>query len=118
MATPQNRPPVNCPVPLEFEADAGGVRISITDQRGQCYRYRAQAMTLSIKKGVVEVIENKEGTYIWFDRGDLEIRHAARNLHFHFKSGAASNLPGPELTILAELGPSVTKTKKRGERPS
>ena len=89
-----------------------GIRISITNQHGQRYRYHAQAVSLSMRKGVLQVVEDAQGCFVWFDQCNLEIRDGVRNLLFNLKTGAASNLPGAELTILAELVPSAMPTKK------
>ena len=99
-------------LPAAIDPPGGGVRVSITNQRGQRYRYRAQTVSLNIRKGMFQVIENTQGCFLWFDRCNLEIRNGVRNLLFDLKTGAASNIPGVELVILAELAPSATTAKR------
>ncbi len=94
-------------------ARKGGIRISITNQRGQRYSYRAQAVSLSMKNGKLQVVENDGRCFLWFDHCDVEIRDARSNLLFHLKAGAASSLPDAELVILADFAVTGAKTKTR-----
>jgi len=118
MATMKNAPPLSSLPPLASDPHTGAIRISLTNQRGQRYRYRAQAVSLSMKKGVLQVIENEQGCFLWFDQCNLEIREGVQNLLFHLKTGAASSLPGAGLVILADLTPSATKAMAQRQKRS
>ena len=99
--------------PRAAGAAKGGIRISITNQHGQRYRYRAQAVSLSMRNGKLQVVENDGRVFLWFDHCDLEVRDARSNLLFHLKAGAASSLPDAELVILADFAVAGAKTKTR-----
>ena len=100
-------------LPPAADARNGGIRISITNQHGQHYRYHAQAVSLSMRNGKLQVVESDGRCFLWFDHCALEVRDARSNLLFHLKAGAASNLSDAELVILAEFAPPVGKTKAR-----
>ena len=110
MAASKKTPPVplSSPVPDSRE---GGIRISITNQHGQRYRYRAQAVSLSMRNGTLQVVENDARCFLWFDRCDLEVRDARRTLRFHLQTGSASKLADAELVILAQMAPSAMNAK-------
>ena len=118
MAAMKNPPPTTLSPSRAADPHDGGIRISITNQHGQRYRYRAQAVSLSMRKGVLQVVENAQGCFVWFDQCNLEVRDGVRNLLFHLQTGAASTLPGAELVILAEIAPSGTKAKASREARS
>lgn len=103
------------PLPSAAAAGGGGISISITNQRGQCYRYRATAVNLNMRKVSMQVVENDGRCFVWFDHCDLEVRDAGRNLLFHLVAGAASNQLNAEIVILAEF---VLSAPKRLPRPS
>lgn len=104
--------------PLAGGALKGGIRISITNQHGQRYSYRAQAVSLSMKNGKLQVVENDGRCFLWFDHCDLEVRDAGNNLLFHLKAGAASTLPDAELVILADFAAAGAKADARRKIPS
>lgn len=97
--------------PTVADPREGGIRISITNQRGQRYRYFAQAVTLKMTMGMLQVVEDDGGCYAWFDHCDIKVRDTRRTLLFRLKAGAASNLRGAELAILAEFVPPPNQTK-------
>jgi hypothetical protein len=110
MAALKKTPPVPSPRPATVALE-GGIRISITNQHGQRYRYRACAVSLNIRKGALRVIENDGRCYVWFEQCDLEVRDTRRTVLFRLNAGAASNQPDAEIVILAEL---VRSTPKAG----
>lgn len=118
MASPKKTPR---PIPSSPQIDGarkGGIRISITNERGQRYRYRAQAVSLSMKKGKLQIVENEGRCFLWFDDCDLEVRDARSHLLFHLKAGSASNLPDAEIVILAEFSPAAAKAATRRRKPA
>lgn len=84
----------------------GGIRISITNQRGQRYQYVAQAVSLSMKQSALQIVENEPACFVWFDDCNVTIRDGVRTVLFRLATGAASNRVGADLVILAELAPS------------
>jgi hypothetical protein len=108
MIAAKKKPPVSLP-PAVCGGESG-IRISITNQQGQRYRYRATAVSLTMRKGVRQVIEHDGRCFVWFDHCDLEVRDTRRTMLFELNAGAASNQPGSEIVILAEL---VSSTPKR-----
>lgn len=96
----------------------GGIRISITNQHGQRYRYRACAVVLNMRKGALRIIENVGRFFVWFDECDLEVRDSRRTLLFRLNAGAASNQSDAEMVILAELAPSTPKARACRTIPS
>lgn len=105
------------PVPLSsaLGAAGGGIRISITNQHGQRYRYRASAVSLNMRRGVLQFVANDGRSLVWFDHCDLEVRDTRRTVLFKLNAGAASNQPGAEIVILAE---HVLSKPKRVRRPT
>lgn len=103
------------PISLPPPAPGGesGIRISITNQHGQRYRYRANAVSLTMRKGVLQVIEHDSRCFVWFDHCDLEVRDTRRTILFKLNAGAASNQSGAEIVILAELVPALPKRARR-----
>lgn len=95
----------------------GGIRISITNQHGQRYRYRASAVSLNMRKGELQVVENDGRCFVWFDHCDLEVRDTRRTVLLKLKAGAASNQSGTEIVILAELVASTPKARARRSTP-
>ena len=118
MASPKKSPRPVPSSPRVANAHKGGIRISITNQHGQRYRYRAQAVSLSMRKGKLQVLESDGRCFLWFDHCDLEVRDARSNLLFHLKTGAVSSLPDAELVILADFAAAGAKSKARRKIPS
>lgn len=104
-------------LPPAAAAAGGGIRISITNQRGQRYRYRASAVSLAMRKGELQVVENDGRCFVWFDHCDLEVRDARRTVLFRLKAGAASKQPGAEIVILAELSTGTPKATAHRRTP-
>ncbi len=106
-------------LPATAAGRESGIRISITNQHGQRYRYRASAVSLKMRKGVLQVVENDGRCFAWFDQCDLEVQDKRRTVLFKLNTGAASNQPGAEIVILAERVPSPPK-RVRGstQRPA
>jgi hypothetical protein len=100
----------------------GSVEIgfSITNQRGEQFCCRANAVNLRIKRGVVQMIEGERGCFVWFERGQVEIRDGRRNVLFQLLTGSASS-EGGDLTIVAEVarefGGTVAGERSRGRSP-
>ncbi|HEX2852479.1 MAG TPA: hypothetical protein VHO24_04515 [Opitutaceae bacterium] len=100
-------------LPSDAVVGGGGIRISITNQFGQRYRYRASAVRLNMRKGELQVVENDGRCFVWFDHCELEVRDAQKTVLFRLKAGAASKEPGAEIVILAELATAAPKAKAR-----
>ena len=98
-------------------AAGGGIRISITNQHGRRYRYRASAVSLNLRKGALQDVENDGRCFVWFDRCDLEVRDTRRTVLFKLKAGAASNQSGTEIVILAELVAPTPRARARRSMP-
>lgn len=115
MAAVKRKLPV--PVPPAAAAAGGGIRISITNQHGQRYRYRASGVSLSMRKGELQLVENDGRCFVWFDHCELEVRDARRTVLFRLNAGAASNQPGAEIVILAEEADAAPKARGRRTTP-
>lgn len=113
MASPKKTPRPVPSLPRVAATRKGGIRLSITNQQGQRYSYRAQAVSLSMKDGKFQVVENDGRAFLWFDHCDLEVRDARSNLLFHLKAGASSSGPDAELVILADFAKAGAKIKVR-----
>lgn len=77
MASFKKKPRLIPSSPLAGGARKGGIRISITNQHGQSYHYRAQAASLSMRNGKLQVVENDGRCFLWFDHCDIEVRARA-----------------------------------------
>lgn len=99
--------------PRAGAARKGGIRISITNQQGQRHNYLAQGVSLNMRNGQLQFVENDERCFLWFDHCDLEVRDARSRLLFHLKAGAASSQPDAELVILADFAAAGAKPKAR-----
>lgn len=113
MASPKKKPRQRPSSPRAAGAHEGGIRISITNLHGQRYRYKARAVSLSMRNGKLQVVENDGRCFLWFDHCDVEVRDARSNLLFHLKAGAASSLPDAEIVILADFAAAGAKTRTR-----
>ena len=118
MPAQKKAPPIVSSPPLAGRTQEGGIRIAITNQYGQRYRYRAQAVALSMRKGELQVVENDGRCFLWFDHCDLKVRDGSKNLLLHLKTGTATQLPDAEFVILAELLSARPKAKTRRVRTS
>lgn len=96
--------------PGSIEAPAVGV--SITNERGERYRYQARAVSLRMKRGVLQVIERERGCFVWFERCNLEVHDGRRTLLFRLLAGSASS-DGTDLTIVAEVA-SLSPPRRQG----
>lgn len=81
---------------------AAALGVSITNERGESFRYQAHAVSLRVKHGVVQIVEREHGCFVWFKRCRLEVRDGRRNILFRLLAGSASS-DGNELTIVAEV---------------
>lgn len=93
-------------LPSAAGVSKSGIRISVTNQRGQRYQYLAQAVSLSMKRSALEIVENEPACFVWFDECNVTIRDGVRKVIFRLATGAASSRVGADLVILAELAPS------------
>ena len=96
-------------LPPAARGGENGIPISITNQHGERYRYRATAVSLTMRKGLLQVIEHDGRCFVWFDHCDLEVRDTRRTVLFKLNAGAASNQAGAGIVILAELIPPTPK---------
>ena len=71
-----------------------------------------------MSKGALQVVENDGRCFVWFDHCDLEVRDRRRTVLFKLNAGAASNEPGAEIVILAELASSPPKARVRRPKPA
>jgi hypothetical protein len=55
-----------------------------------------------MKSGVVQVVEQRRGCFVWFKRCNLEIREHRRKEFFRLLAGSGHN-DGGDLTIIAEF---------------
>jgi hypothetical protein len=78
----------------------GGVDVSISDERGETRRYRAQSVTLQIVRGGLEILNHHRGCDAWFEHCWLEARAGRERLVLTFASGVVSRR-GSKLTIVA-----------------
>ena len=83
-------------------SDRRGVAVSITNERGETQRYQAQAVTLQIVRGGIEILRDHRGCYAWFERCRLEARAGRKCVVIELASGVVSSR-GKELTV-AVLG--------------
>lgn len=96
-------------------------KVSITNERGERYCRHANAVSLRINSGIVQVVERKRGCFVWFKRCNLEIRDRGRKMLFQLLAGSGHN-DGGDLTIIAEVArPHGVPTRgyvgaPRGER--
>ena len=81
-------------------SDRRGVAVSITNERGETQRYQAQAVTLQIVRGGIEILHDHRGCYAWFERCRLEARAGRKCVIVEFASGVVSSR-GKELTVVA-----------------
>ena len=81
-------------------ADRRGVVVSITNERGETQRYQAQAVTLQIVRGGIEILHDHRGCYAWFERCRLEARAGRKCVVLDLASGVVSSR-GEELTVVA-----------------
>jgi hypothetical protein len=77
-------------------------KVSITNERGERYSCHANAVSLRMKSGVVQVVEQRRGCFVWFKRCNLEIRDHRRKVLFRLLAGSGHN-DGGDLTIIAEV---------------
>lgn len=82
-----------------------GIGVSITSERGQRFRYKAETVSLRMTAGVIQIVERARGCFVWFDGCKLEIREQRRKVLFRLRSGSASN-NGTDLTVVAEIAHS------------
>jgi len=113
MASLKKKPRLISSPPRAAGARKGGIRLSITNQNGQRLSYTAQAVSLSVRNGKLQVVENDGRCFLWFDHCDLEVRDAREKMLFHLKAGAASKLPDAEIVILADFARAGAKIKVR-----
>ena len=73
----------------------GGIRIAITNQRGQHHRYFAQAVTLNVTMGMLQIVEDDGGCYVWFHLCDIKIRETGRTLLFRLKQALPRTCAAP-----------------------
>jgi len=77
------------------------IQIAIETRRGHSYRYRAQNLTLAMRKGAVRVIEKEYGCFIFFDRCDIAVTDVEGNTLFHLNHGRLED-DGSDLSITAD----------------
>lgn len=106
-----------CPVNRSGRNREPAIAVSVTNERGESYRYRARIVSLRIKRGVVQVVERGNGCYLWFERCNLEVRDGRRNVLFRLLAGSASS-DGTDLTIVAEVAPPSARGSQRGKSPA
>lgn len=90
------------------------IAVSITNERGESYRYQARLVSLRIKRGLVQVVERENDCYLWFERCNLEVRDGRRNVLFRLLAGSASS-DGTGLTIVAEVAPPPVRRPPRAK---
>ena len=105
-----------CPGNRSVHNSRPAIAVSVTNERGESYRYQARIVSLRIKRGVVQVVERENDCYLWFERCNLEVRDGRRNVLFRLLAGSASS-DGRGLTIVAEVAPpSVRRTPRAKTR--
>ncbi len=77
------------------------IQIAIETRGGHSYRYRAQNLTLAMRKGVVRVIEKEYGCFIFFDRCDIAVTDVEGNTLFHLNHGRLADA-GSDLFITTD----------------
>ncbi len=87
---------------LATRSAASNIGVSITNERGERYRYQANSVSLRMKRGVLQIIERERGCFAWFEGCNLEVRDRRRNVLFRLLAGSASS-DGTDLTIIAEV---------------
>ena len=95
------------------------IGVSITNERGERYHGRACAVSLHIKRGVIQIVDREPGCFVWFERCNLEVRDGRRNVQFRLLAGLASS-DGTDLTIVAEVAhqPGATAGNRSPGNPS
>ena len=97
-------------------SDRHGVAVSITNERGETQRYQAQAVTLQIVRGGIEILDDHRGCFAWFERCRLEARAGRKCVVVELASGVVSSR-GKELTVVAacnSAGARPPKTSANG----
>jgi|GEM_PF-6759114 len=77
-------------------------KVSITNERGERYCCHASSVSLRMNSGVVQVVEQERGCFVWFKRCNLEILDRRRKALFRLLAGSGHN-DGGDLTIIAEV---------------
>jgi hypothetical protein len=98
-------------------SDRPCVDVSITNERGERHHYLAQAVTLQIVQGGIQILHDPRGCFAWFDRCRLEVSAGLEHLVLRLASGVASSR-GREFAVVATVDPILSPTSKllKGKR--